>query len=193
MHDTLTPHPDDLTGLLASAKKDPAAADALTARLYDELRALANRLMQGQPAGHTLQPTALVHEAWLRLANAESAPSDRMHFVRLAAKAMRQILVDHARRRQAEKRGGGRRRVSLDAALAWFEDRALDLVALDTGLEQLAARDGRQAQLVELRFFGGLSIAEAAQALSVSTATAERDWAVARAFLFRELSDEDKP
>jgi len=171
---------------------DPTALDDLLPRVYDELRALADAYMRRERAGHTLQPTALVHEAFLRLLRLPpGSVQNRIHFFALAAQAMRRILADHARRHRAAKRGGGAVRVPLELveggapAAPAGDDVAAD--DLDAALEDLAKLDERQARVVELRFFGGLSIEETADVLAVSTATVKRDWLVARAWLHREL------
>lgn len=171
---------------------DEAAGDALAPLVHAELRRLADDLMRRQPAGHTLQPTALVNEAWLRLArDGEAAWRDHRHFFRVAAKAMRSILVDHARRKAALKRAGAGLRVPLDEALEAYERRSIDVVAVDEALERLAAIDGDLVRLVELRFFAGLSIPETARVLDVSTPTVERGWRTARALLQIQLSGDD--
>jgi RNA polymerase sigma factor (TIGR02999 family) len=171
---------------------DASALDDLLPRVYDELRALADSYMRRERAGHTLQPTALVHEAFLRMLRLPpGSVQNRVHFFALAAQAMRRILADHARRHRAAKRGGSAVRVPLELveagapASAAGEDVAAD--DLDAALEDLAKLDPRQARVVELRFFGGLSIEETAEVLAVSTATVKRDWLVARAWLHREL------
>ena len=171
---------------------DPTALDDLLPRVYDELRALADAYMRRERAGHTLQPTALVHEAFLRLLQLPpGSVQNRIHFFALAAQAMRRILADHARRHRAAKRGGSAVRVPLELveggapATPAGDDVAAD--DLDAALEDLAKLDERQARVVELRFFGGLSIEETAEVLAVSTATVKRDWLVARAWLHREL------
>ena len=171
---------------------DPTALDDLLPRVYDELRALADAYMRRERAGHTLQPTALVHEAFLRLLRLPpGSVQNRIHFFALAAQAMRRILADHARRHRAAKRGGGAVRVPLELveggapATPAGDDVAAD--DLDAALEDLAKLDERQARVVELRFFGGLSIEETAEVLAVSPATVKRDWLVARAWLLREL------
>jgi RNA polymerase sigma factor (TIGR02999 family) len=157
--------------------------------LYDELRALAAARLAAEPSGHTLQPTALVHEVYLRLAGRNQAWADRSQFLAAASRAMRHILVDHARRRGRVKRGGGVRPVSLNcldvADAAGPED---DLLALAEALEGLAAEDPDKARLVELRAFGGLTLEEAADALGISRATAARSWAYAKAWLFQRLT-----
>jgi RNA polymerase sigma-70 factor (ECF subfamily) len=169
---------------------DRRAADELLPLVYDELHRLASRYLHGERLGHTLQTTALVHEAYLRLINQEQVQAvDRVHFVALAAGAMRHILVDHARSRRTEKRGGGRQRVPLDDAVALFETHSSDLVALDEALNHLARVDERQSRVVECRVFGGLTADETAEALGVSTRTVERDWRHARAWLYRTLAN----
>lgn len=162
------------------------------AELYEavraELRSVAGHLMREQPAGHTLQPTALVHEAWLRLlGSTEAAYHSRGHFLGVAARAMRSILVDHVRRKRAEKRGGGRASEPLDEAVAALESASADLLDLSQALDELEADDPELARLVELRFFAGLSHAELAQAEGVSLSTIERSWRLARARLHKRL------
>lgn len=179
----------EATRLLRSlADGDAGAADLLFPLIYEDLRRLAQSYLRRERAGHTLQPTALVHEAYVRLVNAEGLKvADRAHFFRLAARAMRNLLVDHARRRGALKRGADpvlRTSSSLDRVGVWDEARLLEL---HDALETLAGQDPRKAQLVEMRFFGGLTIEEAAAALGIGHATAERDWAFAKAYLLREL------
>lgn len=178
-----------MTDLLAASRSgDPSAFDQLLPLLYDELHAIAGRHMRGERADHTLQPTALVHEAFLRLTGVDLAYDDRTHFIRAASQAMRRVLVDHARARLAAKRGGGLR-VTLDEALAPQDDRIVDLLVLDDALNRLAEAEPRWARVVELRFFGGLEVSEVANALGVSTATAKRDWQFARAWLARVLRE----
>lgn len=157
--------------------------------VYDELRRLAAARLADEPAGHTLQPTALVHEAYLRLADRPGF-ADRGHLLRAAAAAMRHVLVDHARARLADKRGGGRRRVPLDETARWADSPA-DLLALNDALDRFAAEEPRKAELVTLRFFAGMTVPEAAEALGVSLATAERWWAFARAWLYADLAGDD--
>jgi RNA polymerase sigma factor (TIGR02999 family) len=167
---------------------DAAAREELIPLLYQDLRQLARRTLASRRAGHTLQSTALVHEAYLRLAGPQRARwQSREHFFAVAARAMRHILVDHARRRQAGKRGGGRVTLTLDESVAPAPERELDLVALDDALGALAALDPAQSQLVELRFFGGLSIEAAARVMGISPATVKREWATARSWLYAEL------
>ena len=170
---------------------DAAAADQLFPLVYDELRALAQRILGGERPGHTLQATALLHEAYLRLAGLDAASiADRVHFLRIAARSMRQVLVDHARRRDAEKRGGGgRARVTLAGVVAEGSADGVDVLDLDDALRRLAALDERKARVVELRFFAGLSTGEAAAALGIAPKTAEADWYFARAWLRRALAE----
>lgn len=169
-------------------ERDPAAADRLLPVVYDELRRMAQAYLGSESPGHTLTATALVHEAYLRLAGrAGSLPAERAEFFAVAAQAMRRILVDHARAKKAQKRGGSESRVPLDDAVAWFEERSIDLPDLDRALAGLAGHDVRKARLVELRFFAGMSVTQAATVLDVPVRTAERDWALARAWIKREL------
>ncbi len=166
-----------------------AQSEALFLRLYSELRTIAGRLLRREAEGHTLQPTALVHEAWLKLAGEHDLrPADRQHFLALAARAMRQVLVDSARRRRATKRGGAAVNITLTDNVSSLDVPLDDLIALDDALAQLAANDERLAQVVEMRFFAGLSEEEIATALEVTTRTVQRDWAKARAWLHAELS-----
>lgn len=178
--------------LVAADEGDPQALDDLFPVVYDDLRRLAQGYLGRERAGHTLQPTALVHEAFVRLVGLEPASlQGSKHFFAVAARAMRRILVDHARRRTAGKRGGNAKRLSLDRLPREPEARDACLVDLDDALERLATHDPRKARVVELRFFGGLDIEATAQALDVSHATVERDWAFARAWLARALEDGD--
>jgi RNA polymerase sigma factor (TIGR02999 family) len=183
----------DVTLLLAEVGRgDPAAAARLMELVYAELRALAGDYARRQRADHTLQPTALVHEAFLKLVDADSAEwKDRAHFFAVAATAMRQILTDHARAQRAQKRGGGEwQKVTLsDVALpgAPGENRAIDLIALDDALSELAAFDARKHRIVEMRFFGGLTVEDVARLEGVSTTTVESDWRAARAWLSMRL------
>ena len=180
----------EVTELLLSWRQgDAAALDRLIPVVYDELRRVARRRLQGESPGHPLQPTALVHEVYLRLVDMDRmTPKSRTHFFALAAKLMRQILVDHARRQHADKRGGRASIVSLDHGLAVALPSSVDVLALDQALVALSSTDDRQCKVVELRFFAGLNIDETAEALGVSTATVEREWALAKAWLFRRLS-----
>ena len=167
----------------------PPALGALMPRLYEELRAIAQTVFAGERASHTLQPTAVVHEAYLRLAQGRAFDwTDRAQFLAVAATAMRRLLIDHARAQRTRKRGGGAQRVTLDESLVPFERRDLDLLALEGALSELAALHARQHRVVELRFFGGLTIPETAHVLGVGTTTVEDDWAMARAWLMRRLA-----
>jgi RNA polymerase sigma factor (TIGR02999 family) len=173
---------------LAAAGEESAREDLAT-HLYSELRTLAERQLRRERSDHTLQATALVHEAFLRLVDtAVLDVQGRAHFFAIAARVMRNVLVDHARRRGAQKRGGDRLRVTLDEVLAGHEDRGLDVLALNESLERLAALDGRKARVVELRFFGGLTAKETAAVLQLSPKTVEADWYMARAWLRNELA-----
>jgi len=179
----------ELTLLLAKwAEGDLQALDELTPLVYKELRQLASSYLREERQGHTLQPTALVHEAYLRLVD-QSKPSwqNRSHFFGVAARLMRQILVDHARRRHAHKRAGSKIKMSLEDAVSFQHDRSRDLVALDSGLCALEKIDERKCKAVELRYFGGLSIEEIAQALDVSAITVRRDLRMAEAWLHKEM------
>lgn len=178
---------DDLTTYVAG---DDEAGRRLLQRLYPDLRAIAGRCFRGQPSDHTLQPTALVNEAWMRLSDAAGdavADRDRSHFLALAATAMRQILVDHARRRRAAKRGGGDRPRPLLGDEAVERVARDDLPEIDEALARLTELDPRMGRVVELRFFGGLTVPEVARILDVSVTTVETDWRMARAWLAREL------
>lgn len=181
------------TRLPGQLRTGPSGSDNtahLVELMYPELRALAARLMRRERKGHTLQPTAIVNEAFLRLVDQGTIEwQDRAHFVGIAARVMRQILVDHARRKQTAKRGGGAPRVTLDEAMIAAPDTTFDLIALDDVLTKFAALDARRSHVAELRVFGGLTAKEIAVELGVSTRTAESDWAVARMWLARELSD----
>jgi RNA polymerase sigma factor (TIGR02999 family) len=164
------------------------ALDELLPIVYKELRRLAQSYFRSEPKGHTLQATALVHEAFLRLTRDEGVPLEsRSHFFAVAATAMRRILIDHGRRSRAEKRGGARRRLSLDAARASATGGPVDVLALDILLRQLEELDPRQARVVELRCFAGLEVEEVARVLEISEATVKRDWMTAKAWLRREL------
>jgi RNA polymerase sigma-70 factor, ECF subfamily len=166
----------------------PASADELAPLVYNELRRLAAAYMRRERPGQTLQATALVHEAYLRLAGAGAPWQDKRHFVGIAARSMRQILVERARARGAQKRWAGLNRVSLSETLAVAAEQETMLPALDEALERLERVDAEQARIVELRFFAGLSIEEAAETLGMSPATLKRRWSLARAWLYRELS-----
>lgn len=166
---------------------DPSAADRLLPLVYDELHRLAAGYLRRERTGHTLQSTALVNEAWMKLADQSAPWENRAHFLGVAAQAMRRILVDHARRKGAAKRGGHEARVTL-ADVAAPDGRSVDLVLLDEALERLAALDERQAKMVTMRFFAGLTVEETAEALGVSEKTVKRDWAAAKAWLHREMT-----
>ena len=173
---------------------DRSAVDRLFSAVYQELRSLAGQFFRREPAGITLQPTALVNEAYVKLVDQAGVDwHGRTHFFAVAAQAMRRILVDHARRRGAAKRGGQGKRVLLDADLLPGMSPDEDLLAVDECLAKLAELDPRQAQLVELRFFGGLSVEEAAEVLGMSKRSAEREWTMVRAWLRRELGGSDSP
>jgi RNA polymerase sigma factor (TIGR02999 family) len=184
--------PTIATFLQRAETGDHHASAELQEFLYRELRDHARRLMRDQSAEATLQATALVHEAWLKLArHPDTKWSDRTHFLRVAAKAMRQVLVDHARARGAKKRAGDKVRVEFDDLFVIFEERASDLVGLDEALDRLASFDEQLARIVDLRFFVGLSIEETAKVLGISHATVERGWHTARTWLKAELQEDD--
>jgi RNA polymerase sigma-70 factor, ECF subfamily len=181
----------EITKLLITLKDgDRASAAAkLMPLVYDEFRALAARHLRRERADHTLQPTALVHEAYLRLIDQTRVDwQGRTHFFAVGAQAIRRILVDHARQRKRQKRGGGAGRVVLDESVALAPQRAEEILALDEALSRLGQLDSRQAQVVEMRFFAGMSVDEVAGVLGVSKRTIEGDWTMARAWLMRELS-----
>lgn len=177
--------------LRAAASGDDDAARRLFPLLYDELHRLAATCMRNERAGHTLQPTALVHEAWLRLSQAGTieSVSSREHFLSLAALMMRRILVSHARSRAADKRGGGKTELLPDDVAGEFENRAIDLLALEESLARLAALDPQQARIVELRFYGGLTVEQCASLLGLSPRTVHYEWSHARAWLRGQLED----
>jgi RNA polymerase sigma factor (TIGR02999 family) len=181
---------DSVAQLLAAHRRgDREAFDRLVPLVYDELHRIAASYLARERAGHTLQPTALVNEAYLRLLQADDLEfENRSHFLAIAARLMRQILVDHARKHAARKRGGRRERVTLTEGVAVDEGAPdVDLLALDEALGRLAEKDERLARLVELRYFGGLSIEETAEVLGSSPRTVKRDWAVARVWLRRQM------
>lgn len=183
----LRPHVTEL--LLAWGRGDRSALDELAPLVLHELRRLARLQMRGERHNHTLQTTALVNEAFLRLIDLRRIRwQDRTHFLALSARLMRRILVDYARSRNYQKRGGGAATVTLDDVIVSAPERGADLVALDDALEDLARMDSRKSQVVELRFFGGLTIEETAEALHVSPETVERDWRFAKVWLLREIS-----
>jgi len=179
----------DVTRLLIEwSHGNRASLERLMPLVYDELRHLARRNIRHERAGHTLQPTALVHEAYLKLVDQRQVKwHDRAHFYAVAAQVMRRILVDHARRHAAAKRGGAIAKLSLDDIISTAPAPNVDFVLLDDLLERLATFDERQSRVVELRFFGGLTVEETAEALNVSPATVKSDWRVARAWLYSEL------
>jgi RNA polymerase sigma factor (TIGR02999 family) len=183
-----SPARKSVTGLLTAwSAGDETALNELIPLVHAELRNLARRLMRGERGSHTLQTTALVNEAYVRLVDLTRVRwQDRAHFFAMSARLMRRILVDHARSRAYVKRGGGSRRLTLDDALLAI-DRGADLVALDDALGALAAIDARKSEVVELRFFGGLTVDETAEALHVSPETVQRDWRFAKTWLLREL------
>jgi RNA polymerase sigma factor (TIGR02999 family) len=179
----------EITRLLADwSNGDHQALEKLTPLIYDELRRLASRYLRHERPGHTLQSTALVHEAYMKLVGQTSVRwQNRAHFFGIAAQMIRRILVDYARGRRAGKRGSGAEKLSLDEAIALPGSPDLDLIALDDALDGLAKMDPRQSRLVELRFFAGLTLEETAEVMQMSIATAKRDWVSAKAWLSREV------
>ncbi|HWC75896.1 MAG TPA: sigma-70 family RNA polymerase sigma factor [Blastocatellia bacterium] len=186
------PAPKEVTKLLVAwSDGDESALEELIPLVYDELYRLARRYMVRERVGHTLQTTALVNEAYLRMVDFKNIQwQNRAHFFAVSAQVMRRILVDFARSRKFQKRGGDARRVSFDEALGAATGRTADLVALDDALNSLAVLDPRKSKVVELRFFGGLTVEEAAHVLKVSVETIMRDWKMAKAWLLREMSEE---
>jgi RNA polymerase sigma factor (TIGR02999 family) len=186
----MPPPPNEITQLLLRwSRGDRVALDQLMPVVYRELRKIANGYLRRERADHTLQPTALINEAYLRLVKQDFPEwQSRSHFFGLAARLMRQILVEHARAHTAEKRGGGGAALALDEALVYTGDNAAELVALDDALQALAQFDERKARVIELRYFGGLSVEETATALGLSLATIGHEARLARAWLHRELS-----
>jgi RNA polymerase sigma-70 factor (ECF subfamily) len=182
--------PEEVSRLLAECSYgNQAAFNKLLPLVYDELHRLASAYMSRERRDHTLQTTALVNEAYLRLVDQNRARwQDRVHFLAIASKVMRQILIDHARTHGRAKRGGGEQRISLDEVAVVSEQRSAELLALDEALRKLAEVDRRKSDVVELRFFGGLTIEEAAEVLKVTPKTVTRDWNMARAWLLREIS-----
>ena len=177
--------------LRAAASGERRDLDALMAAIYDDLKRLAVSHMRAESRDHTLQPTALAHEAYIKLIDQRVTDwRDRVHFFAIASRVIRRILVDHARERLAQKRGGGRERVALEHAEPEAPERGVDLIALDEALAELAQLDERQAKIVELRFFGGLTLEEIAELLSVGRRTVDRDWQGAKAWLFCRLGGE---
>ena len=184
----MAPEPQLVTQLLKEwGAGNKEALDQLMPLVYDQLRSLAGRCLAGERPGHTLRATDLVHEAYVRLVRIEPDFNNRVHFFAMAARLLRRILVDHARRHGYAKRGGGAMTLSLDEAMAAGNPREIDLIALDDALDSLAKLDERQSRMVELRFFGGLSIEETSEVLGVSAPTVKREWASARAWLYREI------
>jgi RNA polymerase sigma factor (TIGR02999 family) len=183
----------DITRIIEEAREgDESATDRLLATIYDELRRLAARKLARERAGHTLQATALVHEAYLRLLGSDGGKWDNSaHFFGAAAEAMRRILVDSARRKARLKHGGGRERKEIDEADAITMSDPVDLIAMDEALEKLAAEDEVKAELVKLRYFAGLTGEQAGRVLGISRATADRYWTFARSWLFNEMSKGD--
>lgn len=179
----------DVTVLLAElANGDQQAAERLVPLVYDELKRLARSYMRRERPDHTLQATALVHEAYLKLVRQQAVNwQSRSHFFGIAAQIMRRILIDHARAHLREKRGGAKEDLPLDEALVFSAAQSEELVKLDEALQRLATLDARQSRIVELRFFGGLSVEESANVLGVSPKTVKRDWSVAKAWLYSEL------
>ena len=191
-----SPHnspPADLDAAFFSDGALDLAMAAALPKLYDELRTLAAGYLRRERPDHTLQPTALVHESYLRLLNQRTVDwSDRLQFLSIAARMMRRILSDHATARAAEKRGGGAAKLQLDAALDFCDARAIDVAEVDDALRGLEALDPRQARVVELRFFGGLTIPETAELMALSEATVKREWMTARKWLQREIGGTDR-
>src|SRR5262245_40078192 len=182
--------PSSITGLLqAWGAGDHAALDKLVPLVDAELRRLARRYMAGERAGHTLQPTALINEVYVRLIDwGNISWQDRAHFFGLSARLMRRTLVDHARRRLTSKRGGDAVTIAFDEASVVPQERTADLAAIDDALNALGTRDARKSQIVELRFFGGLTVEETAEVLKISPRTVKREWSLARAWLYCELT-----
>src|SRR5437660_11585491 len=187
--------PQEITQLLSSwSKGDQAALDQLIPLVYPELRKLARRYMGRESPEHTLQTSALINEAYLRLVDQQAAEwQDRAHFFAVAAQVMRHILIDHARSHLYGKRGAGAQHVPLDEAAVVSQERATELVALDDALTSLAEIDERKGKIVELRFFGGLSVEETAEAMKLSPVTVMREWRAAKAWLHREVSGSEQP
>ncbi|MEA2173403.1 MAG: hypothetical protein QOD00_995 [Blastocatellia bacterium] len=184
----------DVTELLLEWQQgDKCALDKLTPLVYDELRRIAHRYVQHERDGHTLQTTALVNEAYVRLVGGQGIEwQNRAHFFAVTAQVMRHILIDHARRRRYAKHGGEAQRVSFDDASVMSPERAAELVALDEALDELARLDARKGRVVELRYFGGLSLEETADVLDVSVMTVRRDWRAAKAWLYRALGGDQR-
>jgi RNA polymerase sigma-70 factor, ECF subfamily len=186
--------PQEITQLLANwSQGDKAALDQLVPLVYPELRRLAKRHMNREDPAHTLQTSALINEAYLKLVDQQNVKwQNRAHFFAVAAQVMRHILVDHARTRNYAKRGGGALKLPLDEAAALTEQRAAQLIALDDALSDLSALDGRKSQIIELRFFGGLSLEETAEVMKISPSTVQREWRAAKAWLHHAMSKMDE-
>ena len=184
------PSPNEITQqLIAWSKGDSAALDKLIPAVYQELRRMADRCLRGENAEHSLQPTALVHEAYLRLIDQSRVEwHNRAHFFGVAAQMMRRILIDHAKTKHREKRGGNARKLSLDEIANYADEPAAELIALDEALKILAEMDERKSRVVEMRYFGGLTVEETAQVLGVSDKTVMRDWNLAKAWLYQQLN-----
>jgi RNA polymerase sigma factor (TIGR02999 family) len=183
---------EEVTKLLGELRAgDPAAGDRLFAMVYEDLKSMAQRELRRERHDHTLQATALVHEAYVRLAG-KTDVEDRQHFLAMASRAMRCILIDHARAKDRDKRGAGWQRIELDKAVAGAATRGVDLLALEDALAKLDQTHAERARLVELRFFGGLSLEDSCAVLGISPATAKREWAATKVWLFRELSAHER-
>ena len=181
----------EVSKTLSECADDPGAAQRLMGLVYDDFRALAKAYLDREPAGHTLQPTALVNEAYLRLVDQTRVNwKGKTHFFAVGATIMRRILVDHARAKRREKRGGGRNRVSLQDDMQISDRVDEDVLSVDDAIERLGKKDARQAKIVELRFFGGLTVAEVAEVLGVSKRTVESEWTMIRAWLRRDLENQ---
>jgi len=189
----MDPLPGEVTRLLkAMHDGDSAAAEDLLPLVYAELHRIASAFMRRERSGHTLQPTALINEAYLRLVGEDIEWTNRAHFIGLTAHIMRRVLVDYARQHNAERRAGGLKRVQLDDNLAISPERLDEVLFLDGAMAKLAAKSPRQARVVELRYFGGLSVEQIAEILNVAPRSVKRDWALARIFLFAELTPHEK-
>ena len=187
--------PQEITQLLANwSQGDKTALDQLVPLVYPELRRLAKRHMDREDPAHTLQTSALINEAYLKLVNQQNVQwQNRAHFFAVAAQVMRHILVDHARTRNYAKRGGGALKLPLDEAAALTEQRAGQLIALDDALRDLGALDERRSQIIELRFFGGLSLEETAEVMNISPSTVQREWRAAKAWLHHTMTNQSTP
>lgn len=184
---------DNLTSLLVEWREgDEAALERLMPLVYDQLRSMAHRYVQRERDGHTLQTSALVNEAYLRLAGQKVGWQNRAHFFAVTARVMRHILIDYARRRRYTKHGGDAQQIPIEEASAMTMERATELIALEEALEELAKLDQRKSEVVELRYFGGLSLEETAEVLKISLMTVRRDWRAAKAWLYRRLKAEEE-